>query len=85
MEGRGRGTGSKREQRTLVALRPSHCRPRSCARFDALMAEFGRHVELPEEDLMSNWTDRCNMTVADLRPETKAAVYEQPGRIELGV
>lgn len=44
--------------------------------FDALMAEFGRHVELPEEDLMSNWTDRCNMTVADLRPETKAAVYE---------
>ena len=49
------------------------------------MAEFGRHVELPEEDLMSNWTDRCNMTVADLRPETKAAVYEQPGRIELGV
>ncbi|OLP88032.1 hypothetical protein AK812_SmicGene30672 [Symbiodinium microadriaticum] len=24
-------------------------------KFDALMAEFGRHVELPEEDLMSNW------------------------------
>lgn len=51
--------------------------PRSCARFDALMAEFGRNVELPEEDLMSSWTDSCNMTVADLRPETKAAVYER--------
>mmetsp|Transcript_40089 Transcript_40089/g.95774 ORF Transcript_40089/g.95774 Transcript_40089/m.95774 type:complete len:301 (+) Transcript_40089:76-978(+) len=44
--------------------------------FDALMAEFGRNVELPEEDLMSSWTDSCNMTVSDLRPETKAAVYE---------
>ena len=51
------------------------------ARFDALMAEYGRNIQLPEEDLMSSWTAHCNMTVADLRPETKAAVYERPGRM----
>jgi len=44
--------------------------------FDALMAEYGRHVELPGEQMMSSWTDTCNMSVADLKPETKAAVYE---------
>ena len=68
----------KLEQHMLGPL-GRHTSPRSCARFDALMAEFGRNVELPEEDMMSNWTDSCNMTVADLRPETKAAVYERLG------
>ena len=75
----GAGICSNREQHRLGSS-GRYTSPRSCARFDALMAEFGRNVELPEEDLMSNWTDSCNMTVADLKPETKAAVYERPGR-----
>ena len=40
------------------------------------MAEYGQGVELPAAELMSSWTDHCNMSVADLTPPTKAAVYE---------
>ncbi|CAE7456451.1 unnamed protein product [Symbiodinium pilosum] len=44
--------------------------------FAELMAEYGQGVELPAAELMSSWTDHCNMSVADLTPPTKAAVYE---------
>ena len=43
--------------------------------FAALMVEFGRQVQLPETDGMDGWTD-CNITVDELTPNTRAAVYE---------
>jgi len=45
--------------------------------FADLMKEFGHDLQLPADDLMSSWTDRCNMTVDELTPTTKAAVYEK--------
>ena len=43
------------------------------------MAEYGLDARLPAEDLMSSWTDHCNMSADDLTPLTKAGVYEYLG------
>ena len=45
-------------------------------RFADLMKEFGHELQLPADDLMSTWTDHCNITLDELTPTTKAAVYE---------
>lgn len=45
--------------------------------FADLMKEFGHELQLPADDLMSTWTDHCNITLDELTPTTKAAVYEK--------
>ncbi|CAJ1359967.1 unnamed protein product [Effrenium voratum] len=47
------------------------------AEFGELMAEYGFQVPLPEKDLMQDWSDNCiNMSVNDLTPTTRQALYE---------